>query len=238
MLFIPFRLGAATVSANLHRNTTMPPAPRELRDMYIVLECSLVDIARSFEVSNRTIRKWFNDAGVKVRSPAERARVAKPKISASLRGRKVVFTEDWKWNLSAAGLRHGAAHARGVRTTPAGYMEYTTGLHKGRSVHSVLMEARIGRALLRNEVVHHRDGDRANNADENLELMTRSALAMLCRAQQMNRGSGMCKISWKSARKIRQLSISEGLSRSQLAERFGISTKTIGQILRGESWKT
>lgn len=204
--------------------------------MYIVLELSVLDVASSYGVSITTIRKWLSGAGVKVRSPAERARVAAPKISAARRG--IVFTEEWKRNISAAGLRHGAKHAKGVRTTPAGYVEHTTGPNKGRQVHTVLVEARIGRALLPNEVVHHRDGDRGNNADDNLELMTRSALVARCRAQQMLLGTGMCKITWEQAKKIRKLEAVEKLSRRQLAERFGLSTKSISEILRGKSWKT
>jgi hypothetical protein len=40
-----------------------------------------------------------------------------------------------------------------------------------RREHRVVMEELLGRSLLRTEVVHHRDGNRSNNAIENLELM-------------------------------------------------------------------
>lgn len=39
--------------------------------------------------------------------------------------------------------------------------------------HRLVMEKHIGRALHNFEVVHHRDGDKANNELSNLELMTR-----------------------------------------------------------------
>jgi hypothetical protein len=45
---------------------------------------------------------------------------------------------------------------------------------KLRLEHRVIMERALGRKLLSNEVVHHRDGDKANNSLENLELITRS----------------------------------------------------------------
>ncbi|HWH28915.1 MAG TPA: HNH endonuclease [Mycobacteriales bacterium] len=38
--------------------------------------------------------------------------------------------------------------------------------------HRLVMARRLGRPLERDEVVHHRDGDRLNNAPDNLELWT------------------------------------------------------------------
>lgn len=39
-----------------------------------------------------------------------------------------------------------------------------------RLEHVLVMETRLGRALIRGEIVHHIDGDRQNNADSNLFL--------------------------------------------------------------------
>lgn len=39
--------------------------------------------------------------------------------------------------------------------------------------HRYLMEAKLGRKLMPNEIVHHRDGDKHNNALDNLELTSR-----------------------------------------------------------------
>lgn len=38
----------------------------------------------------------------------------------------------------------------------------------------MIMEKKIGRRVLPGEVVHHIDGNRSNNSEGNLELMTRS----------------------------------------------------------------
>lgn len=76
--------------------------------------------------------------------------------------------------VSAARRRHAEQFAAGVSLKPNGYYEYTRGDHKGRLVHVVKMEQRLGRHLRPDEVVHHIDGNRTNNEDDNLALMTRS----------------------------------------------------------------
>lgn len=40
--------------------------------------------------------------------------------------------------------------------------------------HTLIVEKYLGRRLTKDEVVHHKDGDKLNNNIENLELMTRS----------------------------------------------------------------
>ena len=45
---------------------------------------------------------------------------------------------------------------------------------KGRHMHRVVMEEKLGRKLESWEIVHHIDGDKWNNSPENLEVMTQS----------------------------------------------------------------
>lgn len=44
----------------------------------------------------------------------------------------------------------------------------------GRHEHRVVAEAMLGRPLVKGEIVHHKDGNKRNNAPENLEVMTQS----------------------------------------------------------------
>ena len=42
------------------------------------------------------------------------------------------------------------------------------------AIHRLMMEKTLGRALTSDELVHHKDGNKCNNAVENLDLVTRS----------------------------------------------------------------
>ena len=44
----------------------------------------------------------------------------------------------------------------------------------GRHEHRVIAEQMLGRALKRNEIVHHIDGNKHNNEPSNLQIMTQS----------------------------------------------------------------
>lgn len=57
------------------------------------------------------------------------------------------------------------------RTEPPHPKRNSKGLYP---LHRVKTENKIGRLLDKNEVVHHKDGDKTNDRDENLELMARS----------------------------------------------------------------
>jgi len=72
---------------------------------------------------------------------------------------------------------------KGGRTTSRGYVmvyqplpKNTRSKHRGRYVaeHRLVMESHLGRKLERWEAVHHKNGNKADNCIENLELMTLS----------------------------------------------------------------
>jgi hypothetical protein len=55
-----------------------------------------------------------------------------------------------------------------------GYKVLLGGKNGGVLEHRKMMEEKLGRKLLPNEVVHHKDGNKLHNEYENLELTTRS----------------------------------------------------------------
>jgi hypothetical protein len=77
-----------------------------------------------------------------------------------------------------------------------GYMYCRTAPHHPKAnskglypLHRVLVENRIGRVLDYNENVHHADGDKDNNEEGNLILMTRSEHSRLHQAGDNNSNS-------------------------------------------------
>lgn len=142
---------------------------------------SLPTVARKHGISPSTARFHVKNAGA-LRSRAEGVRLAGQdgRLGAGARGKARTFSEDHRRAIQASAAARGAS-ALGISVKPSGYVEYTKGPHKGRSVHVVAMEQRIGRRLLRDEVVHHIDGDPANNEPNNLALMTRSGHTRLHR---------------------------------------------------------
>lgn len=134
---------------------------------------SIPQIALRTGISRSTVRLKLIDSGTTLRSRADGVRIADG-LGSGLRGKKREFTPEWRTNISKQRLAWGKENALGVSLKPNGYLEYTTGPHKGRLVHVVAMEERIGRRLNRSEVVHHCDEVKTNNGDWNLCLMTRA----------------------------------------------------------------
>jgi len=151
-------------------------------------DMSMMQIARVAGMSYMRVRKIFAEGGIKARPASTLTAVGRAiKSEVSIRthkGKKLSVATRAK--IRAARL---AMPSRGVRITSEGYVEYTTGLHKGRLAHVVLMEKKIGRRLRKHEVVHHVDENRSNNKIGNLRLMTRSAHTALHRRMQHGRRS-------------------------------------------------
>lgn len=116
-----------------------------------------------------------------LRSRADGIRIAAKdgRLGSGLRGKTRQFTDKHKKNMSKGRLRWSEKNSSGTSLKPNGYIEMTTGVNKGRLEHIVIMEGVMGRKLNKNECVHHKDGNRSNNAIDNLRVMTRSDHAKL-----------------------------------------------------------
>lgn len=136
---------------------------------------SIPQVAEATGVPQSTVRYHLLKEGV-LRSRADGVRIAAKdgRLGSGLRGKTREFSEEWKAAISASKLKAAEATAKGVSLKPNGYLEYTRGEHKGKLVHRVVAEIHYGVSLTRSHHVHHVDGDKTNNAPENLQVMTAS----------------------------------------------------------------
>ena len=146
--------------------------------------CSTKEIAKRFNLSYTQVRGRLLKLGVTFRTVAQAAKLAAPKISKIHKGKKHrPHTEEAKRKMSLARKDKGKGQSR----KPSGYIGITMGPNKGRSVHDIIVEQRIGRRLLPNEIVHHDDEDRGNNDPSNLILMTRAEHSRMHRRREAER---------------------------------------------------
>lgn len=158
---------------------------------------SLTEVSNEFELPISTVRYHVKKAGV-LRSRRESLRLASQqgKLGSNLRGKCRVFSPEHKEAIGAARRAWGEANATGFSVKPNGYLEHTRGPHKGRLAHVVIMEKRLRRRLLPDEQVHHIDGDKLNNDENNLALVTRSGHLRLHRFEERLAGVSRKAQQW------------------------------------------
>lgn len=110
------------------------------------------------------------------------------------------------------------------------------GTDKTRYFHRLLWEAFRGPPGEKS--INHIDGNRLNNALENLELVTHAEnLAHAGRIGLMRRGARhhASKLTETTAREVRAL-LTEGVSPYVIAKRFGVDAGTIYALKKGKTW--
>ncbi|TIR34517.1 MAG: hypothetical protein E5X35_07315 [Mesorhizobium sp.] len=160
----------------------------ELRRLYVDEQKSLPQVAAAVGWPISRVRSRLIEAGVPMRARGDGVRLRRDVLGQHLKGKRRFFTKEWCQNISAARLRWSAENAVGHRVTQAGYLEFTTGPHKGRLVHDVMMEVRIGRRLMPGETVHFIDDHRQNNDPDNHELLMRADHMRLHRLKEIQSG--------------------------------------------------
>lgn len=132
---------------------------------------SIPEISKKTGIALSTLRFRFKKSGIlRNRSEALKLSGKQGKLGSGMRGKKRIFTDEWKSKISKSKTGKG----KGFSKKPNGYIEITTGENKGRGQHVVVIEKLIGRKLFSNECVHHINEIKDDNRVENLQLMTRS----------------------------------------------------------------
>lgn len=152
--------------------------------LYTSEKKSIPDIANILNWPRSRVRTYLIKHGVTLRSRKDGINSSRHKLGKHLLGKNRTFTDEWKRNISTSAKKRGELLAAGVSFKTDGYAEYTRGENKGKSVHVIAMESRLGRKLMPDEIVHHIDGNKHNNDINNLALMTRSAHARLHRREE------------------------------------------------------
>lgn len=151
-------------------------------EMYLT-GMSIPDVSKQTGIPLSTLRFRFHKAGIlRSRADGVRAAASQGKLS-HMKGKKRVFSDDWKKAISEAKSELGKLKAAGVSVKKSGYAEVTTGRHKGKKVHQVIAEVWLGRELAEGECVHHIDGYKLNNDPDNLAIMTISGHSRLHRRE-------------------------------------------------------
>lgn len=116
--------------------------------------------------------------------------------------------------------------------------------------HRYIMEQHLGRQLARDEVVHHKDGDKSNNEIENLELMSLSEHTRQHRTgntpseetrQKLSEAltghkSTSRKLNDNQVEQVRELH-NNGISNREIAKMFGVNHQTINDLINGKYYK-
>lgn len=121
----------------------------------------------------------------------------------------------------------------GLSLTKDGYLRFNdslnNGIHKGRRLHDIVAEMKIGRMLAKNEVVHHDDGIQLNNHPDNLIVLTRSEHTKL----HVKR-DGREKLSDSDVRDIRRMYDNKRGSQTRISERYNVSISLINHIVNNK----
>jgi hypothetical protein len=107
-----------------------------------------------------------------------------------------------------------------------------------RYTHRAVLEAFCGPAPANHEA-RHLDGDRFNNAAENLSWGTRKENHADKRrhgTDQRGERSPVARLTWAKVRQMRAMYAHGGWSYKRLGEQFGVTTMTAFRAVKGASW--
>lgn len=141
---------------------------------------SLESIAGELGVARLTVRRRLVKYGATIRPADGSSMKGRPKTAATRARMAEARRRYWasRANRKSHRLKISQAKLKGRNSSkgPRGYRRVIDfSRPRGTMLeHRFVMEQALGRKLLRSEIVHHKDGNRANNDLTNLELWSKS----------------------------------------------------------------
>ena len=133
---------------------------------------SIPEIARLVQSSVSGVRYHLKKAGI-LRNRSEAVKMSGYKISLANKGKKRPIKDETKQKLRDIAIQRGEKNARGFSLNSQGYYRSTRGTDKEKHLHRLIAEKVLQRKLSGDEVVHHLDGNKTNNSNNNLVIMER-----------------------------------------------------------------
>jgi hypothetical protein len=219
----------------------------DIKNLYTVKLLSIPDISRLINIPRSTVRNRLLKNGVILRKRTEAMKMAK--LNPNKRGIGIKhkgFSEETKRRMSISRIKYCSNNSIGVSLKPSGYYEITKGINKGRCLHDIVVERHLKRKLLKNEVVHHKNGIKTDNNFNNLEVMTRSEHSKIHSIERVKNGNGIssyrkemrgeehpsAKLTEKDVLEI----INNKNSSAVLAANYGVQRSCIKKIRTGRTW--
>lgn len=149
--------------------------------LYEVEKKNIKEISTILEFPISTVRRLLLEEGVEIRSKNETQQLIKYKLINRPTRKAFKMSEHSRKLMSEKAKLRG----KGTRINSNGYVEMTKQPHTGKLYHRYIVENHIGRKLLKNEQIHHIDGNKLNNCLSNLQILDKNEHMRLHRLQEI-----------------------------------------------------
>lgn len=146
---------------------------KKLVNLYVKKKLNFKEISEITGIATSTIRRRCIKNGVTPRKGDTMSDITLKRYKERPHRIGWKMSEEQKTKLSKIFKKIRGKTAKGWSLKPSGYIEITRGRNKNKVIHRVIMEKHLKRKLLKNEVVHHIDGNKKNNDIQNLQVMDR-----------------------------------------------------------------